>query len=94
MEDDANEVDVSRAGAREVVKSNKREKYENAAVANVNENAAARAAIAVEMAAHIKMSNRSLIMQFGTAEEKAQILKDVMMDLRRDANATIVIESD
>ena len=30
----------------------------------------------------------------GAAEEKAQVLKDVMMDLTRDANASIVIESD
>ena len=60
----------------------------------MNENAAARAAIALEMAAHTKMSNRRLILQFGTAEEKAQVLKDVMMDLTRDANATIVTESD
>jgi hypothetical protein len=94
LEDDDSEVDASRAGAREVVKSNKRGKYEHTPVANVNENAAARAAIAVEMTAHTKMSNKRLILQFGTAEEKAQVLKDVMIDLTRDVNATIVIEGD
>ena len=52
LEDDDCEVAASRAGAREVVKSNKRSKLENEAFAPVNENAAARAAIAVEMAAH------------------------------------------
>jgi len=66
LEDDDCEVDASRAGAREVVKSKKRSKFENEAFAHVNENAAARAAIVVEMAAHTKMSNKKLILQFGT----------------------------
>ncbi len=47
----------------------------------VDENAAARAAIAREMAAHTKMANMRLILVFGTLEEKALILKDVMADL-------------
>ncbi len=67
---------------------------ENATVGNVNENAATRATIAVEMVAHTMMTNIRLILQFGSAEEKAQVLKDGMMDLTRDVNASIVIESD
>jgi len=46
------------------------------------------------MAAHTKISKRRLILEFGIAEEKAKVLKDVMMDMPRDANAAIVIESD
>ncbi len=64
-EDDECDVDASRAGAKEVVKANKRGKYENESTAPMKENATARAAIVVEMAAHTKMSNMRLILQFG-----------------------------
>jgi len=37
------------------------------------------------MAAHTKMSNRRFILQFGTPEEKALVLKAVMHDLTNDA---------
>ena len=94
MEDDDCNVDSSRAGAREVVKANKKVKFETASVGHENENAAARAAIAGEMAAHTKMSNRRLILQFGSAEEKARVLKDVMVGLIGDSNAEIVIDDD
>ena len=40
MEDDDGDVDVSRKGAREVVKANKRGKCESVSAALVNENAA------------------------------------------------------
>ena len=72
------------------MKANKRGEYESVSAAPVNENAAARVAIAVEMAAPTKMSNRRLILQIGTAKEKAKLLKDVMMDLTRDNNAETV----
>ena len=99
MEDDDGDVDVSRKGAREVVKANKKAKFESEEKNHVDENVAARNAIAVEMAAHTKMSNRKLILQFGTAEERARVIKDVLNDLTRDSNAadstsTIVLKDD
>ena len=94
MEDDDCDLDSSHAGAREVVKSNKKGMYANASVVPPNENVAAIAAIAVEMAAHTKMSNKRLILQFGTAEEKARVLKDITMDLNAENNAKIVIDGE
>jgi hypothetical protein len=87
LEDDDCDVDVSRKGAREVVKANKRGKCESVSATPVNENATDRAAIAMKMKAHTKMANMRLVMQFGTAEEKAMVMKDVMMDLTSANNA-------
>ncbi len=92
LEDDDCAVDSSRAGAREVVKADKKAKFESKERVHVDENAAATATIAVKMAAHTKMSNKKLILHFGSAEEKARVLKEIMMDLTQDANAEIVIE--
>ena len=39
-----------------------------------------------------KMANMMLVLQFGTAEEKAMVMKDIMMDLSSVNNAEI--ESD
>jgi hypothetical protein len=58
----------------------------------VNENAVAMVATAVEMKAHAKMANKRLVLQFGTAEENAMVMKDVMMDLTSVNNTEI--ESD
>ncbi len=89
MEDEDCDVDVSRKGAREVVKTSKKGKCESVSAALVNENAAAMAAIAVEMKAQTKMANKRLVLQFGTAEEKAMVMMDAMMDLTNVDNAEI-----
>jgi hypothetical protein len=94
MEDDDCDLDSSRAGAREVVKSNKKGKYENASVVPANENVPARSSIVVEMEAHTKMSNIRLILQVGTAKEKARVLKDIVMDLNVKNNAKIVTDGE
>ncbi len=53
----------------------------------IDENVAARNAIAREIAANTNMANMRLIMLFGTTDEKAQVIKDVTSDLTNGADA-------
>ena len=76
------------------MKSKKQGKCENASVVPANEHVAARAAIDVEMASHTKLSNKRLILQFGTAKEKARVLKNITMDLNAKNKAKIRIDGE
>jgi len=80
LENDDGDVNTNRESARNVAKDNKNHGYAQA-IPPKDKNAIARAAIAKEMAAHTKMANMRLILQFGTPEDKEQVIKDVMADL-------------
>lgn len=95
LEDDDCDVDTSREGARDVVKGSNMVKHGRAtSMPAMDENVAARNAIAIKMAAHTKMANKRLILLFGALDEKAQVIKDVTRDQQNGADAKKHIESE
>ncbi len=80
LEDDDGKLDTNRKSARNAVKDNKKHNHVEAFL-QTDENVTARAAIAWEMGAHIKMANKRLILLFGAPKDKAQVIRNVMADL-------------
>jgi hypothetical protein len=93
LENNDGDVNTSRESARKVAKDNKKHGYAHA-ITPMDENDTIRAAISKEMAAHTKMANKRLILQFRTPEDKAQVIKDAMADLTNAPDVEVEDENE